>query len=105
MIFLTKCQCSSELYFPNWIYKRVEHGHDVAIHGIMNDEEKASARKMILVSLWCIQSYPSSRPSMSTVIEMLQGSVQSIQMPPEPTLSSPPRLVNNSVDNFVNTAT
>lgn len=38
---------------------RVEHAHDVAIPVIMNDKEKASVKKMILVSLWSIQSYPS----------------------------------------------
>ncbi|KAK9677283.1 hypothetical protein RND81_11G133300 [Saponaria officinalis] len=85
-------QRSSEVYFPQWIYNRLELEEEVSFEEIITDEEKAVQRKMILVSLWCIQTYPSNRPSMSTVVEMLQGCVESIQMPPKPNLSSPPRL-------------
>ncbi|GKV16769.1 hypothetical protein SLEP1_g27360 [Rubroshorea leprosula] len=46
-------------------------------------------RKMIIVSLWCIQTIPSNRPSMSKVLEMLQGSLEALPLPPEPLLSSP----------------
>uniref|UniRef100_M1A5Y6 non-specific serine/threonine protein kinase n=1 Tax=Solanum tuberosum TaxID=4113 RepID=M1A5Y6_SOLTU len=45
-------------------------------------------QKMILVSLWCIQTDPSSRPCISMVIEMLQGELESLQMPPKPFLYS-----------------
>ncbi|KAK9677601.1 hypothetical protein RND81_11G154800 [Saponaria officinalis] len=85
-------QRSSEVYFPQWIYNRLELEEEALFQGTIIDEEKAVQRKMILVSLWCIQTYPSNRPSMSTVVEMLQGCVESIQMPPKPNLSSPPRL-------------
>ncbi|KAK9677282.1 hypothetical protein RND81_11G133100 [Saponaria officinalis] len=85
-------QRSSEVYFPQWIYKRVELEEEASCQGTIIDEEKVVQRKMILVSLWCIQTYPSNRPSMSRVVEMLQGCVESIQMPPKPNLSSPPRL-------------
>ncbi|KAK9677284.1 hypothetical protein RND81_11G133200 [Saponaria officinalis] len=85
-------QRSSEVYFLQWIYNRLELEEEASFQGTITDEEKVVQRKMILVSLWCIQTYPSKRPSMSTVVEMLQGCVESIQMPPKPNLSSPPRL-------------
>ncbi|KAK9677274.1 hypothetical protein RND81_11G132300 [Saponaria officinalis] len=85
-------QRSSEVYFPQWIYNRLELEEEASFQGTITDDEKAGQRKMILVSLWCIQTYPSNRPSMSRVVEMLQGCVESIQMPPKPNLSSPPRL-------------
>ncbi|KAK9677281.1 hypothetical protein RND81_11G133000 [Saponaria officinalis] len=88
----TDLQRSSEVYFPQWIYNRLELEEDGSFQGTINVEEKAVQRKMILVSLWCIQTYPSNRPSMSRVVEMLLGCVESIQMPPKPNLSSPPRL-------------
>ncbi|KAM6561995.1 hypothetical protein CsatB_021993 [Cannabis sativa] len=46
---------------------------------------------MIIVSLWCIQTNPSNRPIMSRVIEMLEGSVDSLEIPPKPFLYSPSR--------------
>ncbi|KAA8530592.1 hypothetical protein F0562_005301 [Nyssa sinensis] len=82
---------TSETYFPDWIYEQLEHGKDILIHGVTTEEEGEIARKMILVSLWCIQTNPSDRPSMSKVLEMLEGSLQSLQIPPKPFLYSPTR--------------
>ncbi|XP_058184736.1 PR5-like receptor kinase [Rhododendron vialii] len=82
---------SSEIYFPHWLYKRLELDEELGLHGNMDDEANASARKMIIVGLWCIQTDPSHRPSMSRVVEMLEGSPESLQIPPKPFLSSPSR--------------
>lgn len=83
---------STEIYFPDWIYKRLEPGEDLSLHGIATEVEEEIARKMILVSLWCIQTNPSDRPSMSKVVEMLEGGLESLQVPPKPHLhSSSPR--------------
>ncbi|XP_074287980.1 LEAF RUST 10 DISEASE-RESISTANCE LOCUS RECEPTOR-LIKE PROTEIN KINASE-like 2.4 [Silene latifolia] len=89
-------QKSSDLYFPKWIYDKLELQEEASFQGTTNDEEKALQTKMILVSLWCIQTYPSNRPTMTTVVDMLQGCLDSIQMPPRPNLSSPPRLAFNT---------
>jgi len=43
-------------------------------------------KKMIMVALWCIQLKPNDRPSMSKVVEMLEGDIESIEMPPKPTM-------------------
>ncbi|GMP83405.1 hypothetical protein CsSME_00037330 [Camellia sinensis var. sinensis] len=91
-----KVDHTSEIYFPDWIYKRLELDGELGVHGIMNDEENESARKMIIVGLWCIQTDPSHRPSMNRVVEMLEGSLESLRIPPKPYLSSPPRSPPNS---------
>ncbi|KAJ7971237.1 Receptor-like kinase [Quillaja saponaria] len=82
---------TSDVYFPNSIYKRLEVGEELRLDGVIKEEDEEISRKMILVSLWCIQTNPSDRPSMSEVVEMLEGSLQSLQLPPMPFLSSPPR--------------
>ena len=80
---------TSELYFPHWIYKRIELDEDIGLKRIVNEEEKTKVRKMIMVSLWCIQTNPSNRPTISRVIEMLEGSLDSLEVPPKPYLCSP----------------
>ncbi|PHT67318.1 putative receptor-like protein kinase [Capsicum annuum] len=80
---------TSEIYFPHWLYRRIELDEELQLIGIMNEEEKQCARKMVMVSLWCIQTDPSSRPSISKVVEMLEGNIDSLQIPPRPYLYSP----------------
>nr|XP_048328922.1 PR5-like receptor kinase [Ziziphus jujuba var. spinosa] len=81
---------TSEIYFPQWIYKHLELGRDLGLlHGVVTAEEDQIARKMILVGLWCIQTNPSDRPPMKKVIEMLEGSSEAMQIPPKPFLSPP----------------
>ncbi|KAH0692141.1 hypothetical protein KY285_019238 [Solanum tuberosum] len=79
---------TSEIYFPHWIYKQIDQKKELGLTGIVEEEDKKLAEKMILVSLWCIQTDPSSRPSISMVIEMLQGELECLQMPPKPFLYS-----------------
>ncbi|KAK0600167.1 hypothetical protein LWI29_012405 [Acer saccharum] len=79
---------TSEIYFPHWIYDRLEAAEELGLQGIENDDDNEYARKMLTVSLWCIQTNPSSRPAMSRVVEMLEGSLDSLQFPPKPFLSS-----------------
>ncbi|KAH9778784.1 LEAF RUST 10 DISEASE-RESISTANCE LOCUS RECEPTOR-LIKE PROTEIN KINASE-like 2.1 [Citrus sinensis] len=82
---------SSEIYFPHWIYKHVEHGRELKLPGVVTSEENEIVKKMIIVGLWCMQTRPSNRPPMNRVIEMLQESNEALQIPPMPFLASPPR--------------
>ncbi|XP_004300507.1 PREDICTED: probable receptor-like protein kinase At1g67000 [Fragaria vesca subsp. vesca] len=82
---------TSEIYFPDWVYEHLEQGSNFGLVNAVTEEEKEITRKMILVGLWCIQTRPSDRPSMSKVIEMLEGSIEALQTPPKPVLSSPVR--------------
>ncbi|KAK8569160.1 hypothetical protein V6N13_107022 [Hibiscus sabdariffa] len=79
---------TSEIYFPSWIYSHLDQLMNLDLNGVTVVEEEIS-RKLIIVSLWCIQSYPSHRPSMTKVLEMLQGDLQSLIIPPRPFESSP----------------
>ncbi|KAL6319260.1 hypothetical protein AAG906_013934 [Vitis piasezkii] len=69
---------TNETYFPHWIYKHLERQEDPGLEGIENKEENEITRKMIVVGL-------------CKVIEMLEGSIEALQIPPKPFLSSPPR--------------
>ena len=75
---------TSEVYFPLWIYKRLELNEELGLLGLLNKRDEDNARKMIIVSLWCIQTDTSNRPSMSKVVEMLEGSLDSLQIPSKP---------------------
>ncbi|KAH6755269.1 receptor Serine/Threonine like protein [Perilla frutescens var. hirtella] len=75
---------SSENYFPDKIYEQVVM--EVDEDHMMMEETR---RKMMVVGFWCIQTIPSSRPSMSKVVEMLERSLQSMEVPPKPFLFCP----------------
>ncbi|KAM3251980.1 hypothetical protein P3L10_006050 [Capsicum annuum] len=75
---------NSSQYFPYWIYDKFNKGKEVVVDEEANDDEKEMARKMSLVALWCIQTNPVQRPSMSKVVEMLEGEVEVLQVPPQP---------------------
>ena len=82
---------TSEIYFPHWAYSKLELGESFGSFGEISEEEEETVKRMIIVSLWCIQTNPSDRPSMSKVIEMLEGTLQSLKLPPKPFLDSPTR--------------
>ncbi|KAM5551352.1 hypothetical protein ABKV19_026266 [Rosa sericea] len=75
---------SSQIYFPSWVYDQFSEQKETEIEDA-TDEEKKLTKKMLMVALWCIQMKPSDRPnSMNRVLEMLEGEVEFIQMPPKP---------------------
>ncbi|PPS13572.1 hypothetical protein GOBAR_AA07003 [Gossypium barbadense] len=76
---------TSETYFPSWIYKHLDQSMNLNINEERTKEAEEITKKLIAVSLWCIQTNPLDRPSMAKVIEMLQGSLQSLELPPRPT--------------------
>jgi serine/threonine protein kinase len=78
---------SNDLFFPLWVYDHmIEDGVLMMKDGFGSEEV---ARKMALIGLWCIQTVPASRPSMSRVLEMLERSVHELPMPPRPYHASP----------------
>ncbi|KAJ1684947.1 hypothetical protein LUZ63_016337 [Rhynchospora breviuscula] len=79
---------SSKDYFPHWIYDRVADGGNIQTWDVTVETE-GIVRKMAMVGLWCIQTLPANRPSMSGVVEMLEKSLDELEIPPKPFLSSP----------------
>eukprot|EP00257_Ricinus_communis_P015342 XP_015573229.2 LEAF RUST 10 DISEASE-RESISTANCE LOCUS RECEPTOR-LIKE PROTEIN KINASE-like 2.1 [Ricinus communis] len=81
---------SGEVYFPECIYKYIESEQVSTLHEKITDEEGEMVRRLTIVGLWCIQTNPSDRPSMTKVVEMLEGSsLESLQIPPKPSLFAP----------------
>lgn len=79
---------SSEVYFLDNIYQHMVVNNN-KLDELIDEENEERARKILLVGIWCIQTAPSDRPSMTNVLEMLEGTLESIQIPPKPTLSVP----------------
>ncbi|KAE8649647.1 hypothetical protein Csa_012280 [Cucumis sativus] len=80
----------SEMYFPNWVFKNIEMSKSIRMRqSLMEEEEEEMEKKMTMIGLWCIQTSPIDRPTMSRVLEMLEGSIHSLQMPPRPLLVAP----------------
>ncbi|RWW63095.1 hypothetical protein BHE74_00029753 [Ensete ventricosum] len=79
----------SEVYFPEWVYDRLVQSQDLGLAMEMEDEEEEEImKKLVIVALWCIQWSPMDRPSMTRVLQMLTGDLQSLQIPPKPFVSS-----------------
>ncbi|KAK7380593.1 hypothetical protein VNO78_33108 [Psophocarpus tetragonolobus] len=72
--------------FSIWAYEEFEKGN---ISGILDkrlaDQEvdMEQVRRAIQASFWCIQEHPSQRPTMSRVLQMLEG-VTELAKPPAP---------------------
>ncbi|XP_045815196.1 LEAF RUST 10 DISEASE-RESISTANCE LOCUS RECEPTOR-LIKE PROTEIN KINASE-like 2.4 isoform X2 [Trifolium pratense] len=77
---------SSELYFPFWIYDQLYKNREREMEDVIMEEINDVLKKMFLVALWCIQLKPIDRPSMNKVVEMLEGDIGNIEMPPKPLL-------------------
>ncbi|RHN52773.1 putative glycerophosphodiester phosphodiesterase [Medicago truncatula] len=87
---------TSEIYFPHWVYKNLDLRNDLRPDEVIVSEEDEIARRLTIVGLWCIQTFPNDRPTMSRVIEMLEGNKNCLEIPPKPILSSPTRSVQES---------
>ncbi|KEH40327.1 stress-induced receptor-like kinase [Medicago truncatula] len=76
---------SSQHYFPFWIYDQLQKEAEIELEDVTEEDIKI-VKKMVMVALWCIQINPNDRPSMSKVVEMLEGDIENLEMPSEPTL-------------------
>lgn len=85
---------SSETFFPHWVHDRLVRDLQGSCEVTQGTEE--IVRKMTMIGLWCIQMTPENRPSMSRVIEMLERSINELEMPPKPFLCSPLHSTNVS---------
>ncbi|XP_057462497.1 rust resistance kinase Lr10-like [Actinidia eriantha] len=82
---------TNQVYFPEWIYNRLDSGEELGIK-IQNDGDAKIARKLAIAGLWCIQWYPVDRPSMNVVIQMLEGNGDNLTKPPNPFASTNPTM-------------
>ena len=89
---------SSQIYFPSWIYDKLDQGEDLEVLNAIEGEKK-TLKKMIIVAFWCIQMKPINRPSMSKVLEMLEGPIELLQMPPKPFFGPEETLIEDHTSN------
>ncbi|XP_016207319.1 rust resistance kinase Lr10-like [Arachis ipaensis] len=71
-----------QVLYPNWIHNLLE-GDDTYIP-IDDDGDFRIAKKLAIVGLWCIQWHPVHRPSMKSVVQMLEGEEDKLKVPPNP---------------------
>nr|CAB3486016.1 unnamed protein product [Digitaria exilis] len=71
------CHGESKEWFPRWAWERYEQGEiDRVVSCCGDGMEKADREKaemMCKVALWCVQFQPAARPTMSSVVRMLEG--------------------------------
>nr|XP_027075896.1 rust resistance kinase Lr10-like [Coffea arabica] len=75
---------SSQIYFPSWIYDKLDRGKELEIGDHATEEEKSISRKLILIALWCTQMTPEDRAVMREVLEMLEGNLSGLKFPHRP---------------------
>ncbi|KAL3570823.1 hypothetical protein D5086_028072 [Populus alba] len=75
------------------IFLKKKHNQDLELddgfelNDVTNAEQSDIVRQIAIVGLWCILTNPSDRPSMRKVIEMLEGPLGALKIPPKPRLS------------------
>ncbi|XP_050224580.1 LEAF RUST 10 DISEASE-RESISTANCE LOCUS RECEPTOR-LIKE PROTEIN KINASE-like 2.5 [Mercurialis annua] len=72
---------SGKVYFPSWVYDQLNEGRNLELENV-SETEAAIAKKLCIVGLLCIQKNSSDRPLMTRVVEMLEGSIVNLQLPP-----------------------
>ena len=77
---------SGELYFPAWAVAQISSGNamDVLDKKLLNDADLEQVKRATIVAGWCIQDEEDARPSMSKVLQILEGVVNVPPLPPVP---------------------
>ncbi|KAK7385012.1 hypothetical protein VNO78_30719 [Psophocarpus tetragonolobus] len=74
---------SSQHYFPFWIYDQFKEEKDIDMKYV-SEEDNIFVKKLFIVAFWCIQLKPMDRPSMTKVVEMLEGKIENLILPSRP---------------------
>ncbi|XP_018480232.1 G-type lectin S-receptor-like serine/threonine-protein kinase SD2-5 [Raphanus sativus] len=91
-------ESSEKCHFPSYAFKMMEEGKVLEIvDGEMKnvDVNDERVRRAVRTALWCIQEDMQLRPSMSKVVQMLEGVFPVVQPPSSSTLGS--RLYSSSI--------
>ncbi|KAI3975616.1 hypothetical protein MKX01_017529 [Papaver californicum] len=91
----TETNCN-QIYFPEWIYNRLNHGEDLGTQ--VGVEDINIVKKLAMVALWCIQWNPIDRPSMKAVLHMLEEKTENLLMPPNPFASTSRAAISSSTN-------
>ncbi|XP_022761135.1 G-type lectin S-receptor-like serine/threonine-protein kinase At1g34300 [Durio zibethinus] len=68
----------SQEWFPRWVWKNIENGDLGELMKVceIDDENRETTERMVKTALCCVQYRPEQRPSMSTVVKMLEGTME-----------------------------
>uniref|UniRef100_A0A0D9ZRT3 Protein kinase domain-containing protein n=1 Tax=Oryza glumipatula TaxID=40148 RepID=A0A0D9ZRT3_9ORYZ len=74
----TRRPAESQEWYPRWAWQRFDQGRfgEVMAASGIRSKDGEKAERMCKVALWCIQYQPEARPSMSSVVRMLEGEEQ-----------------------------
>lgn len=77
---------SEEEFFPVWAVTRINTGNamEVLDKKLGNDADEEQVKRAAIVGGWCIQDNEDERPSMSRVLQILEGIVEVPPVPPVP---------------------
>lgn len=75
---------SEEMYLSEWAFARVASPAPIIDRRIVQLANPIQVKILVLVALWCIQEDPAQRPSMSRVVQYLEGSIDVPANPPHP---------------------
>jgi len=77
---------SSEEFFPTWAVTQINSGNamEVLDKKLTNDVDEEQVKRAAIVGGWCIQDNEDDRPSMSKVLQILEGVVDVPPLPPVP---------------------
>nr|CAB3488518.1 unnamed protein product [Digitaria exilis] len=75
------CHGESKEWFPRWAWERYEQGEIDRVVSccsgrdgmVMEEADREKAEMMCKVALWCVQFQPAAKPTMSSVVRMLEG--------------------------------
>eukprot|EP01018_Ginkgo_biloba_P034351 Gb_06114 [translate_table: standard] len=76
---------SEKWFFPPWAAKQISLGNvlELVDERLGKDIDVEQARRAAMVAIWCIQDDEGSRPTMGTIVKMLEGIVE-VSTPPVP---------------------
>eukprot|EP01018_Ginkgo_biloba_P017136 Gb_35762 [translate_table: standard] len=74
---------SDKWFFPIWASSQLSRGDMTRLtdEKIEDVTEREQLERAIKLALWCIQDDPELRPSMSTVVQILQGDIEVLDPP------------------------
>ncbi|XP_034899924.1 G-type lectin S-receptor-like serine/threonine-protein kinase LECRK1 [Populus alba] len=75
-----------EVILSNWAYELMV-ARELDKLDLGEDVDLQNFEKMVMVGMWCIQDEPGIRPSMKSVVLMLEG-ITDVSVPPHPTSAS-----------------
>ncbi|TKY51507.1 G-type lectin S-receptor serine/threonine-protein kinase [Spatholobus suberectus] len=81
---------TSRRKFSIWAYEEFEKGNIMGVidRRLVGQEiDLEQVKRVLMACFWCIQEQPSQRPTMSKVVQMLEG-VTDIERPPAPKINS-----------------